>query len=370
MLQHVKIFPKILLNCLLISLIPSAGLIYQMMTTEQEQKMVVEQSLKQSSDVLVSEVNNWVDKNLKNASLLVSFDEFKKMEAEKQVPKLVAATNNLDWVTLMFVADTKGDAVARSDGKDSKNYSDREYFKQVIAGNKIGQQVLIGKLEPVPLHCFAIPVNDDGKKLVGVLTQCSKLLSISEYITDTRIGKTGFALLVDDKSRLIAHGEDKSKLVGQLQDFKEHPGLGIDNLSVEVKEFEGKKRVFISRSVGPDWRLVVQQDYDEAFATYISARNSALILAVLTIIVTLALSFVVSYSISSPVVELTKVADSYSKGVFTKKILGQGRKDEIGELARAVGRMATTIQIAIGRLRKQKKNALKRGDRPRRGRPT
>lgn len=354
MLKNIKIFPKILLNCLLIALIPLIGLIYHVEISEQEQKSVVEKSLRQSSDVLVSEVNNWVDKNIKNTSLLAKMDEFRNMQADQQVSKLIAAQKNLDWVSLIFVADTNGDAVARSDGGPIKNYSDREYFQEVLSGKEIGQQVLIGKVKPVPLHCFAIPVDSMLGQLAGVITQCSTLASIADHITETRIGETGFAFLVDDKNRLIAHGEDSGKLVGKLQDFSFHPALAMEDKSVKIEKYEDKERVFTSRSLGLGWRLVVQQDYEEAYENYLSAKDSAFILVVLTVIVTFSLSFAISYSISSSVKALTEIVDSYSKGVFDKKILGQERGDELGELARAVSRMAKTIQIAITRLRKQK----------------
>jgi methyl-accepting chemotaxis protein len=354
MLKSLKIFPKILLNCLLIAVIPLAGFFYQVYQNASEQQVVVDQRLLQTSNVIAGEVDNWVDKNLRSSNLLASIDAFRNMNAEAQVPLLIAAQNNLEWVSLIFVTDVNGDAVSRSDGKALRNYSDREYFQQVIAGNSIGQQVLIGKLNPVPLHCFAIPIDKVVGQMVGVITQCSTLLSISNYVTDTKIGSTGYAFLVDEKKRLIAHGESSGKLVGNLQDFSAHPALKLAGKSVATLDYEGKDRVFVTRAVGPGWTLVVQQDYTEAYSAYLAARFNAAILAGVTILITLLLSFLISYNISSPVKKLTEIADAFSKGIFMDDIAGQDRKDELGDLAKAIARMSKTIQIAIGRLRKQK----------------
>ncbi len=354
MFKSLNIFPKILLSCFLIAAIPLAGFIYQIYLNESDQRTVVEQRLLQFAEVIGGEVDNWVDKNIRNSKFLADMDAFKNMDAESQVPALEVAQRNLEWVSLIFVKDLNGDAVARSDGKALRNYKDREYFKQVIAGKEIGQQVLIGKLKPVPLHCFAIPIKRDALQMVGVITQCSTLVSISEYITSSKVGQTGFAFLVDDKSRLIAHGEGGGKLVGNLQDFSTHPALSLRDGEVATLAYQGKDRVFVTRKVGPGWRLIVQEDYNEAYGNYLAAKRNAIILAVITVVITLLLAFLISYSISSPVKKLTEIADAYSKGVFVDNVVGQDRGDEVGELAKAVSRMAKTIQMAISRLRKSK----------------
>lgn len=355
MFKNLKIFPKILLSCFLIAAIPLAGFIYQIKLNESDQRAVVEQRMSQFAAVIGGEVDNWVDKNLRNSNFLAEMDAFKTMDAQAQVPVLEVAQKNLEWVSLIFVKDLNGDAISRSDGKALRNYSDREYFKQVIGGEKIGQQVLIGKLKPVPLHCFAIPINNNAEQLAGVITQCSTLISISDYITSSRIGQTGFAFLVDDKSRLIAHGEESGKLVGNLQDFSSHPAIALRDGDVTTLTYNGEDGVYVTRSVGPGWRLIVQQDYDEAYRNYLKAKNNAFILAIVTIVITVLLAFMISYSISSPVKKLTEIADAYSKGVFVDNVVGQDRNDEVGELAKAVSRMAKTIQMAISRLRKAKK---------------
>jgi methyl-accepting chemotaxis protein len=355
MLKNLNIFPKILLSCFLIAAIPLAGFIYQIYLNEADQRTVVEQRMTQFAEVIGGEVDNWVDKNIRNSNFLASMDALKSMDVAAQVPILKVAQENLELVSLIFVKDLNGDAVARSDGKALRNYSDREYFKQVISGQKIGQQVLIGKLKPVPLHCFAIPVERALGQMVGVITQCSKLISISEDITSSKIGKSGFAFLIDDKKRLIAHGEQSGKLVGNLQDFSSHPALALADGSVETLKFNGKDRVFVARSVGPGWRLIVQEDYSDAYKNYLKAKANALILAAITVTLTLLLAFLISFSISSPVKKLTEIADAYSKGVFVDNVVGQDRNDEVGELAKAVSRMAKTIQMAISRLRKAKK---------------
>ena len=46
----------------------------------------------------------------------------------------------------------------------------------------------------------------------GAVTQCSRLLAVSENVTKVKLGETGHAFLVDSKKRLIAHGSPDVEL--------------------------------------------------------------------------------------------------------------------------------------------------------------
>ena len=74
-----------------------------------------------------------------------------------------------------------------------------------------------------------------------------------------------------------------------------------------------------------------------------NSKSNGLLFIVFTRLVTLILSFIVSKNISSPIKKLTMVEDSLSKGRFTGEVPGKYRKDEVGELSRAIVRMARTI---------------------------
>jgi methyl-accepting chemotaxis protein len=351
-----NIFSKILFSCFLVATFPLAGFIYQTQLNETDQTVNVKRNLLQTLDVVGAEVNNWVDINFRNTRFLANLEAFRSMDAEAQVPMLIAAKESLDWVSLIFVKDLNGDAVARSDGKKLQNYSDREYFKQLQSGEKLGQQVLIGKLAPVPLHCFAIPINKYkiGQERVGIITQCSTLLSISDYIKSSSFGQSGYAFLVDNKQRLIAIGDNPLALGTNLQDFSGHPALTLNDGDVKVLSYEGQDLVFAKKTVGPDWTLVIQQDYTEAYDRILNSKVNALILIISSVLITIILSIIVSKNISSPVKKLTFLANNLSKGKMVGDFSGKERKDEIGELSRAVARMGKTIEVAIRRLQKLK----------------
>lgn len=63
--------------------------------------------------------------------------------------------------------------------------------------------------------------------MVGIMTQCSTLLSISDYIKSSSFSQSGYTFLVDNKKRLIATGDNKFKLAQNLQAFSSHPALNL-----------------------------------------------------------------------------------------------------------------------------------------------
>ncbi len=324
------------------------GMFYQLHILEQKQPKIVENNLLKTSQLIASEVDNWMDKNLRSSKMLTKIDGVKEMDPKRQVPALVAATETLEWASIIFIANTKGDAIARSDGKKLRNYSDREYVKQILAGDQVGQQVLIGKAKPVPLQCFAVPIKDP--ELVGILTQCSTLTDISDFVVNQRIGLTGIAFLVDDKNRLIAHGNVQD-LTAKLQDFSNHPALSSANNQVRVVDVDGKKRVFVVKDVGLNWKLVVQQDYEEAYSDYLELKELSQYIIIVAIVLVLLISLLISANLASPIKKLTESANNFSKGRFGESIGYTDRNDEIGELAKAIERMGVSIRLALKRLK-------------------
>lgn len=350
-LRDIKVFPKVLFFCLLITSIPIAGFTYQLHLRELEQKKSVEQQLLQYADTIATHVDTWVEKNILHARFIATLDPFIQMDAAAQIPLLKAATDNLEHASLSFVTDLQGNAIARSDNKPLRNYSDRKYFKDVVSGKEIGEQVLIGRLNPVPLHCFAIPIRKANEQMMGVFTQCFKLLDISDQVTKFKIGRSGFIFLIDDKNHLIAHGRERRKLISRLEDFSGHPSLNIEKRKVSIID----NTAFVVLPVGLNWKLVLQQDYDEAFSNYLASKQNTVLMVITSISLTLLFSLLISHNISCPIKRLTDIANAHSKGMIVKNALDEDRKDEVGDLSRAISRMSKAIQIAVDHLQKQKK---------------
>lgn len=352
-----KIFHKILLTMLAVALIPLAGLLYvSNYQLEKDWRRNLELNLTTISDGLVGKVNGWVDTNLRVLRENTALADTTSMDALRQKPILKEIQNTYEWTYLVFTVNRNGQNISRSDEEPPQKYQygDRNYFKQINEGKSIGQDVVIGKTSKKPALILAMPIHDGTNGVVGAMAFAMHLVDVSQAVVGAKIGETGFAILVDEKNKVIAHGRPQ-ELTEQLQDLSSHPALTeLGGASGQkIVEDKGKRIVVHTAKTTLGWTLIVQQDYDEAFAPLLQARRNALILIGFALILVVAVAFLLSRQLARPIWELTNITESISRGNFDTKIIGTDRNDEIGALARAIERMAASIRVAFERFRKK-----------------
>jgi methyl-accepting chemotaxis protein len=88
--------------------------------------------------------------------------------------------------------------------------------------------------------------------------------------------------------------------------------------------------------------------------TFTGAADSLAVQFFLLVVVVAAFTCIIvifiARSFTGPIVHLTEVADRISMGELDMQI-GINRKDEIGQLAEAIGRMQASLQATMERLR-------------------
>ena len=264
-----------------------------------------------------------------------------------------------DWMYSAFIIDADGFISARGDdepifGEDGsllENRADREYYLEAVDGNTVGEQTIISSRTGEPAMCMSSPINRN-QNVVGVLATCSFLDNVSEAVVNAQVGETGFAVLVDDKNNVIAHGNLNLKEL-ELEDplnISDYPALsGEPGRQVRFEE-EGREVVAYTQETALGWKLIVQQDYADAFASVIAARRNALLLLVATIILVVVVASLKARRVVGPIQSLSKAADDMSRGQLEVNISETSRGDEIGALARSVERMGVSIKMAFEEL--------------------
>lgn len=259
-----------------------------------------------------------------------------------------------------FVIDMDGFISARGDdepivdenGNKMEDRSDREYYLEATEGNPIGEQTIVSSRTGEPAMCMSSPINRN-QNLVGVLATCSFLDSVAEAVVDVKVGQTGFAILVDDQSNVIAHGNlDLNAAEGEeeLLNISDYPALTGAAGQQTVFEEGGRDVVAYTQETALGWKLIVQQDYADAFASVIAARRNALILLVATVLFVVVAALLLARRLVGPIESLTQAAEDMSRGKLDVQIGETDRSDEIGALARSVERMGVSIKMAFEEL--------------------
>ena len=339
---------------LLVALIPlSSSWFMNTRRTERDIAAGIEATLRKNSDLLVTQTDNWVDLNLRMLEYASRLDAIKSMDAERQNPLLEAMSDTYGWIYLAFTVSPDGQNVGRNDGKNAADFyfGDRRYFKQVMSGQSAGQQMLIGRTSGKPSLVLAKPVTDSAGGLAGIVAMSAQVREVSDAVVQTQVGQTGFAFLLDDQGRVIAHGHP-DVLTNAPQDFSTHPALATDS-QLFTFESDGKQVVAYAQKTQLGWTMVVQQDYDEAFAPLVRSRRAGRQLFAVTISLILISAFLLVRRLVHPLKNLTQAAENISRGNLEVKIAETERGDEIGALARAIDRLKVSIRIAVDELQKK-----------------
>jgi methyl-accepting chemotaxis protein len=303
---------------------------------------------------LAMHVDEWIDKNVRVLIAASNFDEIRSMDPKAQTGILKSIQQAYPWTYLVFITDAGGANIARNDGKALKDYSDRQYVKDVMGGKDLAWQVLIGKTSHKPALVLAVPIKRAGK-IVGVLASAMTLDDISKRIAAWKRGQTGFAFLVDERGKVVAHQVDD--YVKEQKQLSQHPLIqsytsGRSGFH-QFKDDQGQTQIGHVRGTRYGWALAIQQSEAEAFGPIYAAQRFAYLLLAGTILVVVLVAWLAGRALVEPIKRLTVAADRISVGDLDAEIEINSR-DEIAALGEAIARMQDSIRLSLERLRRRR----------------
>jgi len=197
---------------------------------------------------------------------------------------------------------------------------------------------------------------------VGAVIAEVNLKLIWDVISAIKVGKTGFAFVLDRPGRLIAH-PDISLVLRGAEEATSRPFQAIRDAigsagSTTGRDINGRDVAAAAAPVaGPDWTVVVQQPLSEAFGPIYSAlKRTAAILAIGTVIAGL-LAYALAHRMTEPIRRLEEGTERIRAGFFDHRITIE-TGDELQRLADSFNRMAADLSLAqahqerIARLRR------------------
>lgn len=347
---------KVILLMLLVGLLP--GISYFALSFNQTNKQIVSETNKTGKTIttmLASQVDEWLDKNIRVLNAIADTPAMKSMSRFDQEIMLKAIQRQYPWMYLVFTTDRSGMNVSRSDGSELKDYTDRQYVKDIMDGADISWQNLIGKTSKKPALVIAVPIKR-GDITVGVLASAMTRETLSELVTTYGEGRTGSSFLVDENDKVVAHRENAFVL--QQRDMSSHPlvkaaGQG-EPQRVEFVDADGRKTIGFAKQTELGWTLAIQQEKSEAFAPLVQAQRFAYYMLGGTILLIVLIAYFAAKAVVTPITRLTDAANRISIGDLDVEIATTS-KDEIGELAAAIMRMQDSIRLSIARLARRRR---------------
>ncbi len=340
---------------LVVGIIPLA--IFGWITASQTDKRMRDDTKALIAEVtrgLSMHVDEWIDKNARVLIAASKMMPIQGMDSQEQTGVLQSIQQAYPWMYLVFTTDASGANIARNDGQALRDYSDRQYIKDVMGGKELAWQVLIGKTSKKPALVLAVPIKTGGKT-VGILATAMRLDDISKRIATWKRGDTGFAFLVDEKGKVVAH--QVAEYVQEQKQLKQHPLIqsytsGRSGFH-HFKDEQGRAQIGHVRGTRYGWALAIQQSDAEAFADLYASKRFAYTLLICTVLVVVLVAWIAGKTLVQPIKSLTDAADRISVGDLDVEIEINSR-DEIAALGEAIARMQDSIRLSLERLRRRR----------------
>ena len=220
----------------------------------------------------------------------------------------------------ILVTDTAG--VIQADG-DSKtiglNLGDRDYFQQAKTGKVAIGKAVKSKKSGIPVVVVAAPIVQNGV-FAGIVAVVMKTDTLAEKISAVKIGKTGYAFMVDKTGLVIAHPNKEVVLEANMNNFK-----GMENITQKALSLQTGSERYVYKNVpkiagfAPSaltgWAIIATQDESEFLASSHMIRNVIILTAVIFLVLTIIGLLFFARSITLPIGKATSKLSSASSMV-------------------------------------------------------
>lgn len=345
---------RTMVTMLVVGLLPLA--LFGGLTLVQQSRRIraeADASMRKSAERISAQVDEWFDKNLRVLQTAANLPAMTSMRPEEQTRVLTEIARAYPWMYLVFTVAPDGKNVARSDGKPLTDYSDRQYYKDVaVLGKDLSWETLIGKTSKKPALIISLPIKVNGAT-VGVLASAMSIEDISRVVAHWKTGRTGFAFVVDERAKVIAHPREEFVLSQAY--LPDHPLISTFRADgqphlMSFTETNGEQVLGAVQGNRFRWGVAVQQDEQELFAPLRETLVIALALLAGAAVLVAVIALLSSRMLIRPILDMTYAADRMSLGELDAPIT-VARHDELGLLAHSLERLRKSMKSAMARLR-------------------
>lgn len=290
------------------------------------------------------EIENWIDIYKNDLRIYNTADVLQTGDNAKVISWLQDHTNlrNPEYDYMFFC------------GVDGTTYRDtglvgsvggileRDYYKAMMVENKqefIGAMVL-SKTSGQYVVPLALPAKDSKGKTFGFFVGMLGFKTLSEKISNFKVGNTGFFFIIDDTGKIISHPDETYFMLPAADvGFGEFVGLKESNNSL-VKIGNTKtadKHIFAIPVEGTGWTLCLQMDENEILQAVNYTRKFTIIFGICIEIVVFIIFILCLASIINRLNKVDKLIEELSTGDADLTVqLKTKHNDEIDALVKSV----------------------------------
>jgi signal transduction histidine kinase len=306
---------------------------------------------KDVAEIIASDINHMFLEKVRLAKVLANDPDILSRDRERQFAAIRGIANQYPDIQNIIVVDTvTAKQIVRSDGrKIDIDVSDREYFKTAKNGNSVISDIITSRGTGTKTIIIAEPIQSDDQIIHEVLIVSVNIQKIIDIIGETKIGKTGYAFIVNEEGRTLIHpAVEKGTDLSYLPPVK----AAISGQKGSTRsEFKGERRLDgYSYIPITKWGLIAQQPLDEAMTDVNNVEKTNILILACSTAIAVLIGLAMASGLAKPIAKISKAAESLAEGNVTTH-LPITSQDEIGKLASTFNNMTTQIKTRDEALR-------------------
>ena len=254
----------------------------------------------------------------------------------------------------VLLIDPKGNVFASSNSAYlGLSVAERRYFQRALEGVSVTGEVLRSKVTETPFVPVAAPIRSPDGRVVGVYAALLTIGFLTDITGDEKIGKSGYAFVVDDEGMIIAHPVAADILTvnvletNGMKDFGARMLEGRSEVAAYIFQGVHKTAGYAPvHSIG--WSVALTlSDADDSFrVAAIGMRNLILVVTAAALLVAFVIFLAFSRAITRPLGKGVQFAQLVASGDL-RSTFAIAQRDEVGILAEALNGMSVKLRGVV-----------------------
>jgi methyl-accepting chemotaxis protein len=299
-----------------------------------------------------SEIDSFLVESKDVVNLLADQPEVINRDEAGIINLLNSVSNNYDQFLNLYLGSADGEMIIVPDQSLPSDFDPRErpWFQNAEnSDHAVWTDTYVDAGSGTLIISVARRVLDQNGELVGVLAGDISLAGISELVSTTKVGKTGYTFMIDSSSKVLAH--PNAQMVEDRFDasqfFDTSPALAGESGFVEY-EYQGEKRLASYLPIEEiNGAIFAQIPVAEAYSANREVLRQIITLSIIVLLaLIIIIIFYVTKNVVRPIVHYGEQMQKVSNGNLDVE-LEINRKDELGHLGNIFNQMVKDLKNLV-----------------------
>lgn len=213
-------------------------------------------------------------------------------------------------------------------------------------GETIFSELYLDEVSDLVMSSNSSPIYDGAGNFIGCTTLDIELSAITEAIKSIKVGKTGYAMLLNNDGTYIAAPEDKPIMNGTITDETNNSlaQAGSEIIATEsgqtsFSDKDGKYNMYYTSLDYMGWKLVLVYPQAEIYAPVQQLLMIMIIICILAVIISVLTVIVQVNYVTKNLTKVKDFANKLSEGDFKVEPLNIKSIDELGQMGNSLNTM-------------------------------